>query len=482
MRSTRTSVTFLLIALTALLSVIPPACALPLRVLATGDMHGWLQSQPVGKQRLGGAAEMLARWERAEKYLPRRFLVVSCGDVATGPALSTVFRGEPVIEVMNRMGYDVCVVGNHEFDFGLDNLAKWKQSAKFPFLAANLSKPDGSLSDVALPYIMYDEQGVKVAVIGLATEGVEKIANTAGLMGLPYADTLRKWVPRVRAEGAQVVVVVAHAPMDDLVQLAKAVSDLDIPLMLGGHSHELGQIKVQNTWVVNSGEWWKGYSRIDLDYDPETGKAVVLVAKQVWLQQADAMSNARVAREIARWQRSMEAEFRVPIGYTAKGLQRPAGVYNFILDCWLEMDSRADIALSNYGSFRQDIPPGPITKETIVGVMPFTNSLLRLTLRGDALLAYLPKDGSIGMAGLRCEGGRFIVAKTGQPIDPQATYRVLINDYMYNTSPLLQEADPKPERVYEDWRQPVHDWFAAHPSSESNPLDALVDVKPRTIP
>jgi len=458
------------------------AWPLPIRVLATGDMHGWLEAQPAGKQQLGGAAEMLACWERVEKYSPKRFLVVACGDIATGPALSTIFKGEPVIEAMNRMGYDACVVGNHEFDFGLDNLAKWERSAKFPFLAANLSKPDGAPSDMVLPYMLYDEQGVKVGVIGLATQGVERIANTAGLLGQPYVETLRKWVPQLRAKGARMVVVVAHAPMADLVELAKAVGDLDIPLMLGGHSHELGQIKVQNTWVVNSGEWWRGYSRIDLDYDPETGKAIVLAAKQVWLQQANPRSDRRVAQEIARWHRSMQAEFRVPMGYTASGLQRSAGLYNFVLDCWLAMDSRADIALSNYGSLRQDIPPGPITKETFVGVMPFTNSLLRLTLTGDQLLTYLPKDGSIGMAGLRWQGGKFIVAKTGEQVDPQATYRVLINDYMYNTNRMLQVADPKPERVYEDWRQPVYDWLASHPSSKDKPLETLVDLRPRNVP
>jgi 2',3'-cyclic-nucleotide 2'-phosphodiesterase (5'-nucleotidase family) len=252
--------------------------------------------------------------------------------------------------------------------------------------------------------------------------------------------------------------------------------------MLGGHSHELNQMKVQSTWVVNSGEWWKSYSRIDLDYDPETGKAIVLTAKQVWLQQANPKSDRQVAQEIARWERSLGAEFHTPLGYTASGLQQPAGVHNFIVDCWLAMDSRADIALSNYGGFRQDIPAGPITREIIVGVMPFTNSLFRLTLTGDRLLAYLPKDGSIGMAGLRWQAGKFIVAKTGQPIDPQATYRVLINDYMYNTSPVLQGADPKPERVYEDWRQPVYDWLASHPSSKDKPLDALVDLQPRITP
>jgi len=477
MRLSKIVVVFLL-----LLSAGFPAWPVPIRVLATGDMHGWLEPQPVDGQTLGGAAEMLAYWRQAEGYTPQQFLTLACGDLATGPALSTVFKGAPVIEAMNLMGYDASVVGNHEFDFGPEYVREWSRSAKFPFLAANLARPDGTPSDLALPYLLTEEPGVKVAILGLATAGVESIAGTGGQTGQPYAEAMQKWVPQLRALGAQVVIVVAHAPLDDLVMLAKEANALGVPLLLGGHSHELGQYKVKNTWVVNSGEWWQGYSRIDLDYNPETGKTVVLTAKQVWLQQAAPEADKDVAQGIARWRSSMEAEFQVPIGYTARGLQRPVGVYNFILDSWLTMDTRADIALSNYGGFRQDIPSGAVTRATIYGVMPFSNSLFRLTLTGDQLLKYLPEGDNIGLAGLRWQSTKFIVAKTGMPIDPKATYRVIVNSYMYDTSPVLQAADPKPERVYEDWRQPVFDWLTSHPTDKAKPLESLVDLQARSAP
>lgn len=458
------------------------ASALPVRVLATGDMHGWLEAQEVDNQRLGGAAEMLAYWKRMEGYSPSRFLVLSCGDIATGPTLSTLFEGDPVIEVMNRMGYDASVLGNHEFDFGLESLRKWRERSIFPFLAANLFEQDGVQSDAVVPYLLYDEQGVKVGIIGLTVENVEAITDTAGLVSGPYEESLRRWVPQLRGLGAEAVLVVTHVPMEELIELAEAVGDLGVPLMLGGHSHEFGQIKVKDTWVVNSGEWWDGYSRIDLDYDPETGKTVVLTAKQVWLQQAAPESDEAVAREIDRWRALLPQKVQEPIGYTATGLQRPVAAYNFVVDCWLAMDGKAEIALTNHGSLRQDIPPGSITRATITGLMPFSNSLLRITLSGSQLLEYLPEDGAIGMAGLSLRGGECIMAGTGRPVEPQMTYRVLINDYMYETCPALQAADPKPEEVYTDWRQPVYEWLLLHPSSEGDPLENLVDVKPRVVP
>lgn len=455
--------------------------AVPISVLATGDMHGWLEPQAVDGQALGGAAEMLAYWKRVEGYQPEKFLLLSCGDTATGPMLATLLENDPVIAVMNLMGYDASALGNHEFDCGLEGLERWRANAKFPFLSANLAGADGTPADLP-PYIINDEQKVKMGVIGLTTTELAAAANTGGLIATPYAAALRKWVPEMRARGAQVIIVAAHVPMAELATLAEEVADLNIPLMLGGHSHELGQMKIGNTWVICTGEWWKSYSRINLDYNPATDKTVVLSANQVWLQQGKARADKAVKAEIDRWRARLDKEYNTPIAYTVAGLKRPHGVYNFITDCTLAQDPQADIALCNDGGLRQDIAPGPIAKSTIIGVMPFKNKLVRVTLTGAQLLAHLPKDGSfIGMAGLRCQGGQYLT-KDGAPLDPAATYRVLMSDYMYSRSAILKAADPQPVVTASDWRQPIYDWLAAHPTSRDKPLDELVDVQPRIVP
>jgi 2',3'-cyclic-nucleotide 2'-phosphodiesterase (5'-nucleotidase family) len=455
--------------------------AIPINVLATGDMHGWLEPQTADGQMLGGAAELLAYWKRAEGYMPKRFLLLSCGDTATGPVLATALQNDPVIAVMNLMGYDACALGNHEFDCGAAAIERWRKDAKFPFLSANLANADGTPADLP-PYIINDEQGVKVGIIGLTTTELAAIANTGGLTATPYAASLRKWVPEMREKGAQTVIVAAHVPQAELIALAREVADLKIPLMLGGHSHELGQRKVGDTWVINTGEWWKSYSRINLDYNPQTGNTVVLAANQVWLQQSKAPADRAVKAEIERWKAMLDKDYSTVIGYTAAGLKRPHAVYNFITDCWLAGDPEADVALSNDGGFRQDIAPGPITKSTIVGVMPFSNALVRVKLTGAQLLAYLPRGGGfIGMAGLQYKGGQYLL-KSGKPLDPAATYRVLMNDYMYNSNNALKAADPTPVFTSPDWRHPVYDWLIAHPTDKDKPLDGLVDAKPRVVP
>lgn len=452
--------------------------ATPVHILSTGDMHGWLQGQEVDRQWLGGAAEMLAYWRQVEHYQPKQFLVLSCGDIATGPALSTVSKGDPVIAVMNDMGYDASVMGNHEFDFGREHFDAWKKAAKFPFLAANLVKADGTLSDMALPYVLYDEQGVKVGIIGLITADVANIAGTGGLVAVPYADTLRKYVPEVRARGAQVVIVLAHVPMSDLEQLAKQVTELNIPLMLGGHSHELGQVMVKDThtWVVNNGEWWKAYTRIDLDFNPNTGKTIVQSTKQVWLQQDAPKADRKVRDDITHWQQLMDAQYGHTLGYTATGFTRSQPMANFMGACYLGMDPTADAVVFNDGGFRQDIGPGEVNKGVIISVLPFTNSLYRITLTGKQLLSYRAPE-QITYAGLRRDGEKTILLKTGQPIDPTASYHLLVTDYLYNKSPDLKAADPNPVTTAQDYRQPVLDWLAKNPTSKEKPLEMVIEAK-----
>jgi 2',3'-cyclic-nucleotide 2'-phosphodiesterase (5'-nucleotidase family) len=282
----------------------------------------------------------------------------------------------------------------------------------------------------------------------------------------------------MRAHGAQVIVVLAHVPMDELAVLAHQVTDLHIPLMLGGHSHELDQVQVKDTgtWIVNSGCWWRAYSRIDLDYSRETGNTVLVSSKQVWLQQPQPQADRGVQQLIDRWQARMGAEYGVDLGNTASGITRPLAIANFIGACYLGTDPGADATLFNNGGFRQDITPGSLNKGVIISVMPFTNRLYRITVSGQQLLDYHAPESGL-FYGLRRTGAQLVLLKTGQPVDPRANYHLLITDYLYEKSPDLKAADPHPVITAEDYRQPVYDWLTRHPSSTTRPLEAIVDLQ-----
>ena len=460
------------------------AGAKPVHILVTGDMHGWLQPQTVEGQTLGGAAEMFAYWKKVEHYRRGDFLVLSAGDVATGPALSSVYKGAPAVETMNAMEYDASALGNHEFDFGLDQFKILGRLAQFPFLSANVLGGESGEDTLVPAFCIKEKLGVKIGLIGLTTTALKGLTLAGGLRVTGYAEALRRAASQARAKGAQVLLVIAHVPLDELKALAAQVGDLGIPVMMGGHSHELGQVRepASGTWIVNSGEWWKTYSRIELDYDPATGKTNLQSARQVWLRQKQAGADARVKTLIAGWQAKLDADpqYGRVLGHLSSRLVRFWPVSNFVCDAWLAMDPESDVALNNDGALRQDLEPGPLTRAVLVGLLPFNDALWRLRLTGRQLLDYLPKDeGRMGMAGLFRKGGIYVLSRTGKPLDPKAVYRVLLNNYMAETSPLLKAADPRPVVVEKDWRDPVERWLLQHPSSPEKPLEAILDSQPR---
>ncbi|MBN1582853.1 MAG: bifunctional metallophosphatase/5'-nucleotidase, partial [Anaerolineae bacterium] len=108
-------------------------------ILYTNDEHGWMEAAGEMGHETGGAAELLGLWRDKEGYTrDGPYLILSGGDMWTGPAISTWFAGEPMAEAMNVMGYGAAAVGNHEFDFGLDGLRARSAQATFPFLSANI--------------------------------------------------------------------------------------------------------------------------------------------------------------------------------------------------------------------------------------------------------------------------------------------------------------------------------------------------------
>ncbi len=454
--------------------------AMPIRVLTTGDNHGWIMPQTSDNQVIGGTAQMLSFWRKHEGYRPNKFLVISTGDNATGPDISTAFRGDPAIAVMNLMGYDVSAIGNHEFDFTVDKLLEWGKAAKFPFVVSNLTNKDGSQVSFALPYVMNTEQGVRIAIIGLTTMDLPKSTNNAKPYTLlTYADALKKTVKSARDAGAQVVVVAAHVPQDELVKLADDVKSLNIPLMIGGHSHEIAGRKVGDTWVVNSGLWWNYYTRVDMDYDMKTGKTVVLSSKQVFLSQQKPSTDRAVQREVDNWKKKMNTEFGAVVGYTSSGLTRIPALYNMVADTYVAFDPGADFAILNYGSLRQDWPAGQITKGTVLSLMPFTNTLLKIKITGSQLVDFMTKSGNMGMSGLRKDGGKIVVARTGTALEADKLYSVVMPNFIYETTDSLLSADPNPTKLNDDWRAPVYQWLEKNPTTKDKPLESIVDAKPR---
>jgi 2',3'-cyclic-nucleotide 2'-phosphodiesterase (5'-nucleotidase family) len=152
-----------------------------------------------------------------------------------------------------------------------------------------------------------------------------------------------------------------------------------------------------------------------------------------------------------------------------------------VMDAWLWAYPQADVALSNVGGFRQDINAGDITLGEIVGVLPFDNVIYDVKITGAQILNDLVCCGGVAAAGVKRVNNKYVLTKTNQPIDPDTTYRVLVNDFMYlggDKFP-LQQQDPRGYDTAIHWRQPVIDWLIAQNSSASAPIDSKIDTESR---
>lgn len=457
-----------------------PQNAETITILYTNDEHGWMEGMQSGQ----GAAELMGLWRSDQGYREDGpFLILSGGDNWTGPAISTWFDGHSMVEVMNAMGYQASVIGNHEFDFGLDGLKVNLAKAEFPYLSANIRyKRDGSIpTDLGFkPFVVVQAGGLKAGIIGLTTTSTPFTTNPTNVAELDFIDyeqALREIVPEVRAAGADILLVPGHICQDELASLANKIKDLKIQMLGGGHCNELFAEMSGETVLIEGGYHYTSYAYIIYSYNP-VSKLILDVQYGTSPNEAGD-PDPEIASVIAGWAEQTDAELKQPIGYLEREIpRRSQTMQELITETWLLGYPTADIALTNTGGLRDRIPAGSLTLADIVGVMPFNNVLVEVKLTGDQLEQVLRGGSSQpAIGGMHRAGVNWVLNKTGQPVEKERVYLILVNDFMYaggDNYELLAQFDPDAYNTAIDWRQPVIDWILGQESSPGSPLDPAI--------
>ena len=459
-------------------TAVPPTSVNTVReitILYTNDEHGWM----AGQEDDAGAAQLMDLWRTAEGYQPDgNFLLLSGGDMWTGPAISTWFQGESMAEVMNAMGYDAAAVGNHEFDFGLDTLQTRAAESDFPFLSANMRyKSDGTTpEDLGIrPYIIVSVNDVQVGIIGLTTTSTPVTTNPVNVAEfdfIAYETALREVVPQVRAEGAEMIVVPGHICQAELEALAEDVADLGIQLLGGGHCNELFATEMNDIVLLEGGTALASYAYATFQFDTESD--IVVAVEYGVHSNSGGEADPTIDSIVSRWQEEADVELNRTIGYSEQGLaQRSQEMQSLITESWLWAYPTADVAITNLGGMRADLPPGDITLADIVGVMPFDNVIVELQLTGEQLEVMLGQP-SAAIGGVYRDNFRWYLKETNEELASDVLYTVLVNDFMYaggDDYALLAVYDPDGYNTAIHWRQPVIDWIMAQDSSADNPID-----------
>lgn len=215
-------------------------------ILHTNDTHSCVMplSENLADTAVAGRGGYLRRIEmlKEERKKHPDLLYFDSGDFSQGSPYYSLFKGEVEVELMNRMGCDATTIGNHEFDSGLETLAKIVRKAKFPFLCANYDFTGSPLEGLVKPYVIIKRNGVKIGVFGIDTrlEGLVEEKNYGTLKYLdPVKTALEVATLLKERKKCDVVICLSHLGWniggDDDKRLMSRTRYID--LVLGGHSH-----------------------------------------------------------------------------------------------------------------------------------------------------------------------------------------------------------------------------------------------------
>lgn len=237
-----------LIILMALLSVLPVEAKKhkQLVILHTNDTHSTIMPLNVNldNKDLAGRGGFLRRINmiKEERKQNPDLLLFDSGDFCQGSGYYTLFKGEVEIGLMNQMGYECTTIGNHEFDFGMENMARIFRMANFPVVCSNYDCTGTVLEGLVKPYITIKRGDIKIGVFALAPKmkGLVFDGNCEGITYLDPAETAQKYIDILRKqEKCDLVICVSHLgwavsdyPDEKFIKLTEGCD-----LVLGGHTH-----------------------------------------------------------------------------------------------------------------------------------------------------------------------------------------------------------------------------------------------------
>jgi len=411
---------------------------------------------------LFGLALLGGMIDKQRSRAPDRTLVLDAGDAWVGQLISAIDRGRSIVRAMSLIGYDAMALGNHDYDWGQDELAQRAKEASFPFLTANVvDEATGAGPAFAKPYVVKDLGVARVAVIGLSypSATIIKASSVKGLRFLPAVESVKRYLPEMRRQ-ADIIVALSHLGLEGGsarigggdTALALAVPEID--LIIGGHDHLAFRTARTSgpTRIYQTGANGDNLGRVEVTVDPATRKVVKASGADVLLAVATgaAQPHPEVARLVA--ERRPEAEKaggRVVGTATAlfvqdRDMDNPLGnlVADALLDYGRAQGWNSDVAFYNAAGVRAAVGAGPITYGKLAEVLPFQNTVVSVDLTGTQLRTVF--EGMAGSAGrlfmaggamayrfANPDGQRVLRATVaGKPLDPARIYRVATIDYL----------------------------------------------------
>ncbi|MGI8611450.1 MAG: bifunctional metallophosphatase/5'-nucleotidase [Sphingomicrobium sp.] len=490
-----------------------PAGPVEVQILAINDFHGNLEppASPVERveadgtkrrEALGGVA-YVASLLAALRSGQANSMTISAGDlIGASPFVSANFLDEPTMLAMNSIGLDFNAVGNHEFDKGTAELLRMQNGgcgkfttrvpcqvdrlfggARFGFLAANVLRPDGSTLFPATA--IKDFGAVQVGIIGMTLKETATLVTPAGVAGLRFADeaaTANALVPRLRAAGADLIVLALHQGgrsdgvfnvigcqglRGDILPILDAL-DPAVSVVVSGHTHEAyacerPALDGSRRLLTSAGRYGYFVTDIRVRVDPAQGRPIHSAARNIPVTR-DRVPDPQVKALVERYAgAAAPAAARIVGRLSGPAMHSPfddeTAAANLIADAQLaaSREPRAagsEVAFMNSTGVRTDLVPdaqGNVRFGQIFEMQPFGNGLVVMTLTGEQIRRMLEQQFAAGSyppearpalmvpsQGFRFDydlsrpGGQRTTSMTldGRPLDPGKRYRVTVNNFL----------------------------------------------------
>lgn len=376
----------------------------PIVVLYTNDVH------------CGYAGDIgysgLAAYKKAALETTPYVALVDAGDAVQGDVIGTLSEGEYLVDIMNEVGYDLAIFGNHEFDYDTDRLQELVAKAKAQYLCANVKYTGHKENRLAAakPYEFLTFGNVKVAFIGLSTpeslfKSTPRYFQENGKYVYKFASgeklyrTAQRYVDEVRALGADYVVVLAHLGLEETsapnrgTDLAANTHGIDV--IIDGHSHSVVESDVltndkgQGVLYTQTGTKFENIGVLTIGTDGAiTTQLVQPTAKDPamdkFIANIEKEYEKKVNEVVAHSDINLDASSRDANGNrVVRTVEMPIG--DLCADAY-RLVSGADIGFANGGGIRADIKKGDITYGNIISVFPYGNYLCVCEATGEEIL------------------------------------------------------------------------------------------------
>jgi 5'-nucleotidase / UDP-sugar diphosphatase len=501
------------------------AQAYTLHVLHFNDFHSRIESvnafdstcsaeDEEAGECFGGAARMQAAVDGLRDELQaegENVVVLSAGDNFQGSLFFSTFSGKAELDLLNRLGLDAMVLGNHEFDLGIQPLAEFINGADFPVIFGNVDAAgDGALAPLVEDPVVLEIGGERIAILGAVTPDTPEISSPGPTVsfGDPAA-YLRNAVEDVEADGVSKVIVLSHVGTLADESLAAAVPGLDA--IVGGHSHTLYGNDIEGAVhpyplmapgagggevpIVQAGAYSKYLGHLVLEFD-DAGNVVSATGGPVLLD-ASVTPDPEVLAEIEEMKAPIDqlmsrvvAEVEADIDGSRETCRaQECTMGNLVADAMLDRVSGqgVTIAIQNGGGLRASIGAGEVTMGDVLTVLPFQNTLSTFNLTGAGIVAALEN----GVSQVEEGAGRFpqvsglefswdpsappgeriveVMVRDREawvPIEPEKVYSVVTNNFMRGGGDGYEVFRDEGREAYDfgpGVDEVLADYLAAHP-------------------